>query len=126
MKWGVQRNKIFEESQNNKITDDKLSNTISSIKPKTLQKGKDAVSRLNLNIELFGHKKEFKGRAHRMPKPISIAMTDTSYKERNSPSFTKIIDGYKYLFINRPGDYPLYKKLYKVTKTIHDKKKDGD
>lgn len=126
MKWGVRRNKVTEGLKNNNRTGSNLERSINEVAPKTLQKGKDAISRLNLNIQLFANKKEFKGRAHRMPKAVSIAMTDASYKERNSPAFTRVIDGYEYLFINRPGDYPIYKKLHKATKTIHEKKKDGD
>lgn len=99
----------------------KLNRPVEDISPKTLQRGKEATSRLNLDIQLFSHKKEFKGRAHQMPKPVSIAMTTATHEERNSPTFTRNIDGYRYLFINRPGDYPLYKKLHKITKTIHGK-----
>ena len=116
MKWGVRKN-----NTSNKNTRSMKKQTLNDVNSKTIQRGKDAVKSLNLDIQLFGHNKDVKGRAHRMPKVVSEAMTHASYKQRNAPSFTMNIDGYKYLFINRPGDYPIPKKLYKITKTIHDK-----
>ena len=116
MKWGVRKNKT--SIKNTSLTSD---GTVKSLSPDAIERGKRTVNSLKVDVQLFAHKKEHKNRAQRMPKPVSIAMTHASQKQRNSPTFTMNIDGYKYLFINRPGDYPLYKKLYKITKTIHDK-----
>lgn len=106
---------------NNKNDSSSMSRSIKSISSDTLTRGKEAVSRLKINMQLFGHKKEFKSRAHRMPKVVSEVMTNATNEQRKMPSYTKNIGGYKYLVINRPGDTPIVKQLYKITKTIHDK-----
>jgi hypothetical protein len=112
MKWGVRKNKTATS-----IT----KHTVKSIPPETIERGKRVASSLKMDIQLFAHKKEFKGKAHRMPKAVSEAITNASYKQRNSPSYTINIGNIKYLVINRPGDYPIVKPLHKIRKTIHDK-----
>lgn len=116
MKWGVRRSKNVRKNEPSL-----MSSPVKSISPATIQRGKDVVKKLNVNIQLFAHKKEFKGRAHRMPKAVSEAITNASHKQRNLPSYTMNIGNYKYLVINRPGNYPEVRRLHKITKTIHDK-----
>lgn len=116
MKWGVRRSKT--SSKKRKSTMDQ---PLTNVNPETISRGKKVAKSLNTDIQLFSHNKEFKGRAHRMPKAVSEAITHASYKQRNSPSYTINIGDVKYLVINRPGDSPIVKPLYKITKTIHDK-----
>jgi hypothetical protein len=116
MKWGVRRSKTPTKSRPSK-----MNRAISEMSPETLQRGRNAVKSMHLDVQLFAHKKYFNGKPHRMPKEVSEAMTNASYKQRNSPSYTMNIGEYKYLVINRPGDYPIVKRLHKIIKTIHDK-----
>ena len=116
MRWGVRRSKYSQKDKTSL-----MNRSVKSISPATIQRGKDVAKKLNVNIQLFAQKKEFRGRAYRMPKDVSEAITNASYKQRNSPSYTMNIGNYKYLVINRPGAEPEVRKLYKITKTIHDK-----
>ena len=72
-----------------------MSSKNKDLSPDLINKGKKAAKALPINIQLFSHKKQSSGRARRMPKAVSEAMTNATPEQRRMPSYTINIKKYK-------------------------------